>query len=64
MSQERTRFPIQPQERRISAESNEDVALAPEEAKKKRSGKRGAAPPAGSGNADKPTYPPHERHEH
>lgn len=52
MSQERTRFPIQPKDVRRSAKSNKDTSLTG----------RGK----GSGaerSSDKPTIPPHKRHD-
>lgn len=53
MSQERERFPIQPQERRESAKSFEDVRTPPEETIPERE----ESPP------DKPDVPPQERHD-
>jgi hypothetical protein len=52
VSQERTRFPIQPKDVRRSARSNKDVALDGR-------GGQGRA----KGSSDKPTAPPHKRHE-
>jgi hypothetical protein len=52
MSQERTRFPTQPKDVRRSAKSNKDVALDGR-------GKQGSK----GKSADKPTIPPHKRHE-
>jgi hypothetical protein len=52
MSQERTRFPIQPKDVRRSAKSNKDVDVAGH-------GRRGD----GGGSSDKPSLPPHRRHD-
>jgi hypothetical protein len=58
MSQERTRFPIQPKERHRSAKSSKDILQAP-----------GQTPPRadrrakGRHDQDKPDRPPHKRHE-
>jgi hypothetical protein len=50
MSQERTRFPIQPKERRRSSQSDKDVAVKGTE-----------HPRADRAHADKPQVPPHRR---
>lgn len=52
MSQERTRFPIQPEDRRRSARSSRDVKAVPEER---------AQPDKAP--QDKPQVPPHRRGE-
>lgn len=52
MSQERTRFPIQPKDVRRSAESNKDVSVP-----------GGGGHGGGRGSSDKPLLPPHRRHE-
>lgn len=51
MSQERTRFPIQPSDRRRTARSSRDVRAVPDE-----SAQDDERP------QDKPDVPPHERH--
>ena len=49
-SQERTRFPIHPTDRRRTARSSENVKSLPDE-----------APEADEDHPDKPPVPPHER---
>ncbi|MGI8575689.1 MAG: hypothetical protein ACR2MA_10205 [Egibacteraceae bacterium] len=53
MSQERERFPIQPQDRRRTAKSFDDVATPPGDPAVHQSEEN---PP------DKPQVPPHDRH--
>jgi hypothetical protein len=52
MSQERTRFPIQPDERRRSARSSENVKAVPDEMPDER-----------DTHEDKPAVPPHRRNQ-
>jgi hypothetical protein len=64
VSQEQTRFPIQPQDRRRSAASAEDVALAPEELPGPDLADVEHSGDAHHKDQDKPDYPPHERHQY
>ena len=64
MSEERERFPIQPDERRMSAKSSDGVQQAPEEARPAEEEARPAGgADSGGPEQDRPDYPPHERHE-
>jgi hypothetical protein len=58
MSQERTRFPIQPKERRRSAKSGKDTRQAPEGLRPQPNRRA-----KGNQDQDKPNRPPHRRHE-
>lgn len=51
MSEERTRFPIQPDDRRRTARSSENIKAVPDE-----------LPEREAEEPDKPAVPPHERH--
>ncbi len=67
MSQERTRFPIQPEERRRTAKSFEDVATPPDdEAEGGDEAPQDAVSDRERGgdgsDQDKPDRPPHRRH--
>ena len=53
-SQERTRFPIQPDDRNRTARSNKDILSEREEQGRQEKAER---------SPDKPEVPPHRRHE-
>lgn len=63
MSQERTRFPIQPDERRRSARSSEDIAAVPDESARDDEAVLDQRASAERNPQDKPSVPPHRRHE-
>ena len=52
MSEELTRFPIQPDDRRRSARSSENIKAVPDE-----------LPDTGDDHEDKPPVPPQQRHD-
>ncbi len=63
MSQERTRFPIQPQDRHRTAGSFDDVSNEPEQLSGDAGDVPGIPHPSDAPDQDKPDVPPHDRHD-